>query len=272
MYSPFPGMDPYLEDPKGWPGVHLRMLGVISDMLVEQVAPHFSVVVEERVYIADEDDDDDALQAQARRQFVPDIFLVERPQLQNATTAVSLSVTPATIIERLPSDVEQRDRYLAIYDRRQRELVTTLELLSPWNKARGTRGQREFLAKRAAIFTTRTNWLEIDLLRAGERPEEVVGQSDYYALLHRGSNIGRLEVWYVDVRDPLPRISVPLRSPHPDAVLDLQAAFTTVYRRARYGDDVDYERPVPPPALPPAAALWAAQRVQEYRDTLDRRG
>ena len=32
--------------------------------------------------------------------------------------------------------------------------------------------------------------VEIDLLRGGERPPEVVGRSDYYVLLNRGGSIG----------------------------------------------------------------------------------
>lgn len=258
MDSPFPGMDAFLEEPSGWTGVHHRLITVISDMLTELVVPHFSVSIEERVYIADDDDPD------VRRQIAPDVFLVQRPPTPAPSPVGTATATPPTIIERLPA-LEARDRYLTIYDRRSRELVTTIEVLSPWNKARGTRGRTEFLAKREVVFTTRTHWIEIDLLRAGERPEEVAGQSDYYVLLRRGDGGGQLAVWYVDVRDPLPRITVPLREPHPDVVLDLQAALATVYARARYADDIDYTRPVPPPALKPADAAWVAQCIAGWQ-------
>src|SRR5256885_11845381 len=33
MASPFPGMDPYLEDPEIWSGVHASILGVIQERL-----------------------------------------------------------------------------------------------------------------------------------------------------------------------------------------------------------------------------------------------
>lgn len=257
MDSPFPGMDPYLEEPGGWTSVHHRLIGVLSDALVEQVAPHYSVSIEERVYITDDD-------LEARQQLAPDLFLVQRPSTAPATTGEMATATPPTIIERLTA-LEVRDRYLTIHDRRNRELVTIIEVLSPWNKARGTRGQREFLAKREAVFSTRTHWIEIDLLRAGERPTEVAEQSDYYALLRRGDGGGRLAVWYVDLRDPLPRISVPLRAAHPDAVLNLQLAFATIYGRAHYADDIDYTRPAPPPPLRPADRTWAAQCITRWR-------
>jgi hypothetical protein len=31
MPSPFPGMDPYLENPEFWPGVHNRLIVAIID-------------------------------------------------------------------------------------------------------------------------------------------------------------------------------------------------------------------------------------------------
>lgn len=217
MESPFPGMDPYLEEPSGWASMHHWLISVIGEMLIAHVAPNYSVKTEERVYISNDD------------------------------------------------DPEVRDRFLTVYDRRSRELVTTLEVVSPWNKAGGARGRKEFLSKREAVFSTRTHWIEIDILRAGERPEEVAGQSDYYILLRRGDSGGRLAVWYVDLRDSLPRISVPLRDPHPDVVLDLQLAFATLYTRARYADDVDYTRPAPPPPLRPADVAWVAQCIARWQ-------
>ncbi len=259
MDSPFPGMDPFLEEPSSWTSMHHWLISVLGEMLIAQVAPHYTVKIEERVYITDDDDPD------TRQQLAPDIFLVQRPSPLTASPTTTATATPATIIERLPPALEVRDRYLSIYDRRSRALVTTIEVLSPWNKARDTRGNKEFMAKREAVFSTRTHWIEIDLLRAGERPEEVVGQSDYYALLRRGNRGGRLEVWYVDLRDPLPRITVPLRTPHPDVVLDLQAAFATIYARAHYAEDVDYTRPVPPPPLRPADVAWVAQCIARWQ-------
>ena len=49
--SPFPGMDSYLEEPARWPGVHTRLITLIADTLAPQLAPVFTVAIEERVYI-----------------------------------------------------------------------------------------------------------------------------------------------------------------------------------------------------------------------------
>jgi hypothetical protein len=257
MPSPFPGMDPFLEEPSGWPSVHHRLIAVISDLLADQLAPYFYVSIEERVYIMDDED------PESRQQIAPDVYIVERAGPRAFSTAEAITVTPPTIIERLPA-LEVRDRYLSIYDRKSRELVTTLEILSPRNKAKRSRGRREFIGKRNVVFSTRTNWIEIDLLRAGERPEEVAGNSDYYSLLHRAHAGGRFEVWYTDLRDHLPTISVPLREPHPDVLLDVQAALNQIYDRGHYADQIDYTEAIPQPPLRPADAAWAAARVREW--------
>lgn len=48
MPSPFPGMDPYLEDPAGWPDVHHMLLGSIRELLREAASPQYLVRIEER--------------------------------------------------------------------------------------------------------------------------------------------------------------------------------------------------------------------------------
>ncbi|HIK44304.1 MAG TPA: DUF4058 family protein, partial [Leptolyngbyaceae cyanobacterium M65_K2018_010] len=50
MPSPFPGMDPYLEDPTLWAGVHQRLIVAIANALAPQLRPKYIVAVEERVY------------------------------------------------------------------------------------------------------------------------------------------------------------------------------------------------------------------------------
>ena len=70
MSSPFPGMDPYLERPDRWSGVHARLIAVIGEALARQVAPRFFVDSEDNVYILGLDDP-------ARSLVGPDIYVVE---------------------------------------------------------------------------------------------------------------------------------------------------------------------------------------------------
>jgi hypothetical protein len=47
--------------------------------------------------------------------------------------------------------------------------------------------------------------------------------------LYRGGQGSRYEVWPIMLRQPLPRIAVPLRSDDADVGLDLQAIFSRCY-------------------------------------------
>ena len=51
MPSPFPGMDPYLEHPALWPGLHSRLIVGLADDLGPILRPRYYVEVEERVYL-----------------------------------------------------------------------------------------------------------------------------------------------------------------------------------------------------------------------------
>src|SRR3954453_17767246 len=70
MPSPFPGMDPYLEDPALWPDVHHALIEMIRETLVPRVRPKYLVRVEQRVYLNAVDDP-------AYRVLVPDLRIVE---------------------------------------------------------------------------------------------------------------------------------------------------------------------------------------------------
>lgn len=256
MLSPFPGMDPFLEDPVEWSSVHARLIVSLSDLLAEAVSPDFVVKIEQRVYLTAPDD------VESRQQIIPDVYLVKEPQ-PAIVAATAGTIVPATVIE--PSyDLELRDRYIEIRDSRNREVVTTIELLSPFNKATGAIGYEAFQSKRRQVFNSKTHWIEIDLLRAGERPREVAGKSDYYTLLKRAGEY-RFEVWYFDLRDQMPTIAVPLRPPFEDVPLDLQAAFHDTYRRAHYAQSIDYSGNMPLPLLRAADVVWVQAQVKAWR-------
>ncbi len=41
MPSPFPGMDPYLEQPAFWSSFYSRLIVAIADVLAPQLRPHY---------------------------------------------------------------------------------------------------------------------------------------------------------------------------------------------------------------------------------------
>jgi hypothetical protein len=257
MVSPFPGMDPYLEDPRTWESVHTRLIAVMGELLSAQVEPHFYVDVETTIYVVEPD-------AVTRRQVKADLFLVTTGG--HSPPSSTSTITAPTIVERVYPD-ETRQHYLEVRDTANRAVVATIELLSPANKAPGPTMRDAFLKKRDMVMASPVHWIEIDLLRAGMRPDDVVERSDYYALLKRRDDTRRDAIWYVDLRDRLPTIAVPLTADFADVALDVQAALDLVYERNYYARRLDYTVPPPLPALPPADAAWAEKQVRAWLAT-----
>ncbi len=257
MASPFPGMDPYLEDPRLWESFHNRYIGVLDELLSARVRPHFYVEQQSSVYIVE-------VGAQPRPPVKPDVYLVDAGRAAGggpAAVAERPITQPLVVTARFPEELRQR--YLEIRDSRNHVVVAVLEVLSPANKAAGTASREAFLRKRRDLMAAPVHWLEIDLLRAGERPDEVAGQSDYYALLKRAEATDEFAVWYWDLRDPLPVIAVPLTAGYPEVAVDLQGAFATTYERY-YAERLEY-RDVPPPRLQPADLSWVTSCLAAWR-------
>ncbi|MGH2343935.1 MAG: DUF4058 family protein [Chloroflexota bacterium] len=261
MPSPFPGMDPYLERPDHWSGVHSGLIAVMREMLARQAAPRFFVDSEDSVYILGRND--------PGRSFVrPDISMVEAVGAGSIAPARARIASP--MLMEVPESLEIRAPFLTIIDTLDRHVVTTIEVLSPINKVPGSAGQGEFLRKREQIMGSTSHWLEIDLLRAGTRPRGIPVHGGYNAMLHRARDPERLEGWFATIRQALPTIAVPLSPPFEDVPLDLQEVVDTVYTRYHYDAAIEYEDEPPPPTFSPSDAAWLRERIDGWRERLDR--
>lgn len=60
------------------------------------------------------------------------------------------------------------------------------------------------------------------------------------------------------------RLSLCLRAPDADILLDLAAAFRVIYDRAGYDLSVNYATSLPPPMLSQEEQTWVRQRLQEH--------
>ncbi len=129
-------------------------------------------------------------------------------------------------------------------------LVTAIEILSPVNKQRNHEARIDYLRKRRDLIRSQTHFIEIDLLRGGERTplDPPVASAPYYVSLSRVDDRPRLPVWPIQLSDRLPRFPVPLADRDPDVIVDLQEVVNSVYERGGYDARIDFP-PVPPPAL-----------------------
>jgi len=255
MPSPFPGMNPYLEQADVWQDFHQSMMPVLREMLSEQVRPAYIVKVEELLFIHE-------LSAEEMR-FLgrSDVSVTEGRRDRDASTAAGVIEAPAYALAPVAQDVEHHS-LLEVRDRRQRDLVAVIELLSPTNKNPGP-DREQYLAKRRQLLASRAHLIELDLLRGGPRlPLEDLPDSDYYAMVSRAEERPRVGIWPVHLREPLPTVPVPLRSPDPDASLDLQQALHRVYDAAGYEDYV--YAGAPEPQLPPDDLAWTNELIPTH--------
>jgi hypothetical protein len=241
-------MNPYLEQDDVWEDFHGRLIPVIAERLERQVGPNYIVKIEPRLYIRE-------LGAEERR-FLgrSDVGLAALPRRQVNEGSTALAEAPVELW--LPEVDVFHEHHVEIRDRRDRRVVTAIEVLSPTNKASGP-NRDSYLAKRRELLGSTTHLVEIDLRRGGQRPPlDDLPPCDYYVLVSRYRDRPRIGVWPIHLPEALPNISVPLADPDESARLDLQAALHQVYDAANYGKYIYESQPQPP--LSPELAAWAA--------------
>lgn len=250
MPSPFPGMNPYLEQVTVWHDFHERLCPCLAELLTAQVRPNYIVKIDEHVFIHELTDASSALLG---RGDVTVTAVGDRPE----THSVGTVAAPSRV--RLPAVDRENLSFLEILDRETFRVITVIELLSPSNKQPGP-DREQYLGKRAQILNSSVHFIEIDLLRGGPRmPMDDLAECDYYALVSRFQERPQAGLWPIQLRDPLPVIPVPLAPPHDDAKLDLQSALHRVYDAAGYEDYI--YRGQPEPALSEGDADWCQQFV-----------
>ena len=275
MSTPFPGMDPYLERPNLWAGVHNRLIVAIADFLSPRLRPRYFVSVQERSHL------DRPLDMSFTS--IPDVGVVgpyaprqSRPGAPVAE-AVMERVAPLEIQIPLPNRV--RETYLEIQeinadpalatngDGQNVRVITMLEILSPWNKRSGE-GRLDYVRKRNEILRSRTSLVEIDLLRSGERLVE--GDQidyDYSLFVSPAADRPRAFFWPFTIRDAIPAFTLPLQPDDDEPEVDLNTILHELYDRAGYDLRIRYgEEPIPPLEDDDAAWVGALLREAGLRD------
>jgi hypothetical protein len=265
MKSPFPGMDPFIEDRGLWPDFHDDLIAEIKRSLAARLPERYFVQTGERSYVVIAGTDE-----KEAKPIYPDVEIEKSaPGDRAAETGGALAVAepvPDTrgVTMRAFIDEHFRENFIEIYEAEpEPRLVTCLEILSPSNKRSGKKGWKLYLRKRNALLLGKANLVEIDLVRGGRRMPMVEPwpRSPYYLLVGRESRAPYCRVWPAYFNQALPEIPVPLASPDPDIPLALQPMIEAVYERSRYAARLDYSKP-PTPPLGPEEAAWLEGRLR----------
>ncbi|BAZ32641.1 hypothetical protein NIES4074_51470 [Cylindrospermum sp. NIES-4074] len=233
MPSPFPGMNPYLEHPELFPGLHHWLIIEIARFLSPQLRPKYRVAVEVRMYETID---------------------------ENSFVTVG---APQPVKVKVPMPLTIKEGYLEVKEVGTQELITTIEILSPTNKRQG-KGRQIYEKKREQVLASLSNLVEIDLLRKGEfmpmTGENI--QSHYRLLVCRSNRHPIADLYAFNLQDVIPAFPLPLRSGDSEPVINLQVLLNQVYNIYDYDLVVDYSQEAVP-ALSAADAVWADALLRE---------
>ncbi len=262
MPSPFPGMDPYLEDPNIFPDLHDRLIVYISDSLnVELPAPYYTGIGT-RVWVET-----------SQRRVGPDVKVL-RPELNGGVTSPAgsggIAVATEPVVIHVPHD-EIRETFVEVYFQPGQRLVTIIEVLSWTNKTPGEHGQDLYKKKQMDILGSKVHLVEIDLLRGATHTTAIsparlfskVGPVDYHVCIHHFDNLEDYFVYPVRLLDRLPVIAIPLLPGDSPVNVDLQALLDRCYDAGNYRRRVRYGEQKPIPALSPEPQAWAEKVLRE---------
>lgn len=258
MPGPFPGMDPYLEEPLRWPGVHSELISSARAALNRLLPEGFAADSGERLFVVESD-----------RSIFPDVVVGRRTSAQPGMQTADRLTTAPWIITAPPGEV--REPYIEIVAvAPERRVVTVLEFLSPTNKTPNSEGARLYRHKQRELIGSEINLLEIDLLRAGEHsvaaPLSLLqekGRWNYLACLHRPVRRWEFQVWPASLQKPLPSIEVPYGKAGEHVELNLQAVLDRTYDEGAYSRLIDYSVP-PPGPLTPEEREWVVSVLESH--------
>ena len=255
MPSPFPGMNPYLEQESAFHDFHQTFIPIAREFLTAQVSPKgYFVKLDEYVFIHEHGADERRMVGRPDLALGPASHKRTQPTMSGASAvAPAYAFLPALAID------QEHHSYLTIHDRTGSDVVTLIELLSPSNKNYG--GDRnDYLQKRREFFPARVHVVEIDLLRGGPRlPLIDIPACDYLVSVSRAEERPRVGLWPIGLRDQLPSIPIPLRSGDSDAKLDLKQVLDRAYDGAGYETYIYDGSPQPP--LRDEDADWARKFI-----------
>lgn len=257
MPSPFPGMNPYLENPQLWSEVHHRLITAIAIAIESSLSLKYRVAIEKRTYLSNREESVEV--------GIPDVAVTfQKSTLASQTpSTATLPSLGESVTVTIPVPEEIRESYLEIREVATGYVVTAIELLSPTNKRAGI-GREAYLSKRQEVLSTRTHLVEIDLLRGG-KPMPILSeipQTDYRILIALGNRRPSAQLYGFSVRQEIPKFPLPLQSADTEPIVDLQSLLLEVYEQARYDMAVDYSKE-PVPRLKEEDRIWADGLLRE---------
>ncbi|MBM3994433.1 MAG: DUF4058 family protein [Planctomycetes bacterium] len=225
MASPFPGMDPYLEEDKRWPAFHALTVQALYQMLVPGLMDRYRARVGEREYTSEE-----TLFTSIIRETHKEAYVEVRQRSDGRLVTLIEVISPANKIT-----TEGRRLYL---DRREEV--------------------KKMNANVVEIDLVLQGPTLLDCAR------DTAPTWDYAVVVSRWTHPDRYEIYSATLPKRLPRFRVPLASDDRDTVLDLQAAVAKAFDQGDFCKQIDYTRD-PATRLSDENRNWLIERLKEEK-------
>jgi hypothetical protein len=225
MPSPFPGMDPFLEDEKLWPVFRHHLVSCLYQVLLPGLVDRYRARVGERHYATEQ-----ALFTSIIREEHQEEFIEIRQRSDGRLVTLVDMVSPANKLT--PAG---RQAYL---DKRGEAQSASANLVE--------------------IDLVLQGQPLLDYSREG------LPDWNYAVTVTRATQPERHEIYTATLQKRLPRFRLPLASDDRDTVLDLQAAFSRCYDQAGLAARIDYQRD-PLTVLSEENRAWLGQHLRQQK-------
>jgi hypothetical protein len=263
-------MDPYLESPDWFPGLHSSLITFMKGALQRSLPGSYYAESDQRVWLE-----------YSQRPMEPDVEIVHPAPKRRKRRRGDLAVLPESreggplvVTVETIEDGPFKELYLEIRQRRGQDVqvVTSIEVLSPTNKKSDHPAHEKYVEKQRKTLNSETHLVEIDLLRGGTYtlavPRNLVkaraGGFDYLVSIHRFNRPQEFLVYPIGLAQRLPVIDIPLLPGDADVTLDLQEVFHQAYDVGPYRKGVVYGKDPIVPRLTPDQSKWAADWLKQH--------
>jgi hypothetical protein len=225
MPSPFPGMDPYLEDELVWPVFQHQFVMCLYQILLPGLVDRYRARVSQRHFVTEQ-----ALFTSVVREEHHEDFIEIR--LRNDGRLVTLLdvVSPCNKTTRAG-----REAYLA----KRRE----------GRSANGNLVELDLVLQGQPM---------LDYSRDG------LPEWDYAITVTRSTQAERYEIYTTTLQKKLPRFKLPLAADDRETVLDLHAAFTRCYDQGGFAAKIDYAKE-PPAGVKDEDRRWLREVLKHHK-------
>lgn len=226
MGSPFPGMDPYLEDEKLWPEFHHHFVMCLYQLLLPNLVDRYRARIGQRQYVTEQ-----ALFTSVVREERHEEYIEVRQRADGRLVTMVDCVSPAN-------------------------KLTTVGREAYMNKRREGKQAGANLVEIDLVLQGKPT---IDFSSEKNLPDW-----DYIVTVTRAAQHERHEIYTATLQKRLPRFKLPLANDDRDSVLDLQATFTRCYDQAGFASKIDFRRD-PPMLLADSDREWLCKLLKEQK-------